>query len=120
MDLWQAAPEAWLYVPNTTARMLDIGEAVELEFDAWPSAAFGTIRATVFAVSPVALAPDEIDVPVPLRTPAFEVKASLGPAAFRAFHAEWPVSPGTAFRARILQHRVPLREWLMRRRRESR
>ena len=111
--------EAWLYVPNTAARMLAPGQTAELEFEAWPSAVFGTVRATIFSVSPAALRPGDIDPSVPLRVPAFEVKATLSARVFRAWGDDWPVSPGTAFRARILQYRVALWKWLLRRRPES-
>ena len=109
------ALEAWLYVPNTTARLLAPGQTAELEFDAWPSAVFGTLRATVLSVSPIALRPDDIVAPVKLPVPAFEVKASIGDTGLAAWGDVWPIAPGTAFRARVLQHRMALWEWLLRR-----
>ena len=109
------ALEAWLYVPNTTARLLEPGQTAELEFDAWPSAVFGTVRATVLSVSPIALRPDDIVAPVRLPLPAFEIRASIGDTGLGAWRDAWPMAPGTAFRARLLQHRMTLWQWLLQR-----
>lgn len=104
--------EAWLYLSSSRARLLRRGQRVELQLDAWPSTVFGTRSATVSAVSAIALAPSEVPVPLNLAGPVFEIRAALDRQPIRAYDSEWPVAPGTTFRAQILQRELRLYQWL--------
>jgi len=106
--------EAWLYLSNSSARMLRSGQPVELQLDAWPQSVFGSWTAVVFAVSSIALAPAEVPAPLMVAGPVFEVRARLERQTARALDADWPIPPGTAFSASIIQRRLRLYEWLFR------
>ena len=106
--------EAWLYVSSSSARMLQTGQSVQIRLDAYPQEVFGTQTAVVSHVSGVALVPEEVFVPLTLGGPVFEIRANLRDTYLEAYGSEWPLSPGTAFKADILQRQFKLYEWLMR------
>jgi membrane fusion protein len=106
--------EAWLYLPSARAGSLSEGQAVELRFDAWPSRVFGTQAATITSVSSMALMPSDLDVPLALPGPVFEIRARLERQSISAGGRRWPLAAGTAVRADLVQQRYRLYEWLMR------
>lgn len=106
--------EAWLYLPSAQAGSLAEGQAVELRFDAWPSRVFGTQAATVASISAMALMPSDLDVPLALPGPVFEIRATLERQSVTAGGRRWPLAAGTAVRADLVQQRYRLYEWLMR------
>ena len=106
--------EAWLYLPSAQAGSLAKGQAVELRLDAWPSRIFGTQAATIASVSAMALMPSDLDVPIALPGPVFEIRATLERQSITAGGRQWPLPAGTAVRADILQQRYRLYEWLFR------
>ncbi|MEX2495879.1 MAG: HlyD family efflux transporter periplasmic adaptor subunit [Woeseia sp.] len=110
--------EAWLYLSSTNAGSLQAGQAVELRLDAYPHQMFGTQRATVASISGLALLPSELDVPLALGGPVFEVRATLERQYVRARGKDWPLIAGTSFRADVVQQRYRLYEWLLRLRRD--
>jgi membrane fusion protein len=75
---------------------------------------FGTQPATVSAISTIALLPSELDVPLALGGPVFEVRATLDGQYVTARGLEWPLVAGISFQADIVQHRFRLYEWLLR------
>jgi membrane fusion protein len=106
--------QAWLYLPSASAGMLRVGQEVQLRLDAYPHQMFGTQPATVSAISTIALLPSELDVPLALGGPVFEVRATLDGQYVTARGLEWPLVAGISFQADIVQHRFRLYEWLLR------
>jgi membrane fusion protein len=115
--------EAWLYVPSASAGSLQAGQAVELQFDAYPHQIFGTQPAVIASVSAIALLPSEIDVPFAVPGPVFEVRARLVDEKSNEEGTvtdirPWSLAAGTAVRAELVHERYRLYEWLLRMRRE--
>jgi len=106
--------EAWLYVSTSQARMLQPGQPVEIRLDAYPQEVFGTFSATVLAISGIALLPSELDVPLLIPGPVFEVRATLDDDQVEYANANWPLQPGISFHADIVQQKLRLYEWLLR------
>lgn len=106
--------EAWLYLPSAQAGSLAEGQAVELRFDAWPSRIFGTQAASIASVSAMALMPSDLDVPLALPGPVFEIRATLERQSVIAGGRRWPLTAGTTVRADLVQQRYRLYEWLLR------
>lgn len=112
--------EAWLYLSSASAGRLYRGQEVELRLDAYPHQMFGTQSATVTSISNMALLPGELDIPLALGGPVFEVRAALERQYVQAQGRRWPLIAGTSFRADLVQQRYRLYEWLLRlRRRDS-
>ncbi len=120
VTLYRGAPdlEAWLYLPSASAGALHEGQAVELRFDAYPHQIFGTQSAVVSSISAIPLLPTEVDVPLALAGPVFEVRAALSKQSINASGRTWTLPAGTAVRAELVQQRYRLYEWLLRLRRD--
>jgi membrane fusion protein len=111
------ALQAWLYLSSANAGRLYTGQEVELRLDAYPHQMFGTQAATIASISSIALLPSELDVPLALSGPVFEIRATLLEQHIRAHGRNWPLAAGTSFQADVVQQRYRLYEWLLRLRR---
>jgi hypothetical protein len=60
------------------------------------------------------MVPQEVRVPLLLSGPIFEVRVTLDNTAINAFDEMWQLTPGTSFRADLVQRRYRLYEWLLR------
>lgn len=113
----KAALEAWLYLPSANAGLLRAGQEVQLRLDSYPHQMFGTHSATIASISHMALLPSELDVPLAIAGPVFEVRATLEAQHITTLGKSWPLAAGTSVRAEIVQRRYRLYEWLLRLRR---
>ncbi len=106
--------EAWLYLPSDKAGQLKAGQSVQLHLDAYPHEMFGTLTAVVSEVSTIALLASDLTVPLPIKGPVFEVRASIRDDRIEALGSSWPLAPGTSFRADVIRRRYRLYQWLLR------
>lgn len=106
--------EAWLYLPSDKAGQLKAGQSVQLRLDAYPHEMFGTLTAVVSEVSTIALLASDLTVPLPIKGPVFEVRASIRDDSIDALGSSWPLAPGTSFRADVIRRRYRLYQWLLR------
>jgi len=106
--------EAWLYLSSSNAGLLRAGQEVQLRLDSYPHQMFGTLPATIASISHVALLPSELDVPLAIAGPVFELRATLDSQHITALQRDWPLSAGTSVRADVVQRRYRLYEWLLR------
>jgi len=106
--------EAWLYLPSDKAGQLKAGQSVQLRLDAYPHEMFGTLTAVVSNVSNIALLASDLSVPLPIRGPVFEVRASISADSIDALGSSWPLAPGTSFKADVMRQRYRLYQWLLR------
>jgi membrane fusion protein len=111
--------QAWLYLSSANAGLLEEGQQVELRLEAWPHQMFGTRSATIASISHIALLPSELDVPLSIAGPVFEVRATLDRQHIAAHGKEWPLVAGTSFQADVVQRRYRLYEWLLRLRQDD-
>ena len=116
MTLYKAESrlEAWLYLPSGKAGQLRAGQPVQLRLDAYPHEMFGTISAVISKVSTIALLASDLAVPLPIKGPVFEVRASIASDSIDALGASWPLAPGTSFQADVIRQRYRLYQWLLR------
>ena len=105
-----SALEARLFVAAAAAGKIQRGQEVHLQLDAYPRQIFGSHRATVTEVSAVAVAAAELNLPLPLTGPVFEIRAVAQGDAGLA----WQLPPGTVVSAQVIRHRWPLLKWLLR------
>ncbi len=106
--------EAWLYLPSDKAGQLKTGQPVQLRLDAYPHEMFGTLTAVVSEVSTIVLLASDLTVPLPIKGPVFEVKASILDDSIDAMGSSWPLPPGTSFQADVIRQRYRLYQWLLR------
>jgi membrane fusion protein len=106
--------EAWLYLSSANAGLIRAGQEVQLRLDSYPHQMFGTLPATVATISHVALLPSDLDVPLAISGPVFELRATLDAQHINALERDWPLAAGTSVRADVVQRRYRLYEWLLR------
>ncbi len=106
--------EAWLYLPSDRAGQLRPGQTVQLRLDAYPHEMFGTLTAVVSKISKIALLASDLSVPLPIRGPVFEVRASISADSIDALGSSWPLAPGTSFKADVMRQKHRLYQWLLR------
>ena len=106
--------EAWLYLSSAEAGFVQAGQTVHLRLDAYPYQQFGTSSAIVTSVSSIAIVPADVNIPLALSGPVFEVRATLNETHVKAFNEIWPLAPGISFEADLVQRRYKLYEWLLR------
>ncbi len=109
----QSPLEAWLYLPSDKAGQLRAGQPVQLRLDAYPHEMFGTLTAVVSEVSTIALLASDLTVPLPIKGPVFEVRASIADDSIEALGSSWPLAPGTSFQADVIRRRYRLYQWLL-------
>lgn len=111
--------EAHIYAPTRTAGFVRVGQQVLVRYGAFPYQKFGVQYGRVTAVSQSAFAPNELspalqtlfgrqEIPEAL----YRVTVSLSRQHIRAFDYEYPLRPGMALDADILQERRSIIEWL--------
>lgn len=104
--------QAWLYVPSARASKLEAGQSVQIRLDAFPYREFGMLDATVISVSRTSLRPAELDIPLGVQGPVFEIRTALdGPSLFRFGQAQ-RLRPGLTLRGDLLHRRFRLYEWI--------
>ena len=106
--------EAWLYLSSAEAGFVRPGQTVRLRLSAYPYQQFGTSSAIVTSVSSIAIVPADLDIPLALSGPIFEVRATLSETYVSAFNESWPLAPGISFEADLVQRHYKLYEWLLR------
>jgi membrane fusion protein len=110
----EADLEAWLYLSSSNAGLLRAGQEVQLRLDSYPHQMFGTLPATIASISNVALLPSDLDVPLAITGPVFELRATLDAQHINALERDWPLAAGTSVQADLVQRRYRLYEWLLR------
>lgn len=108
--------EAWLYVSAHEAGLLQVGQEIELQLDAYPHQLFGTVAATISSVTRLAVLPREVRVPITITGTGavFEVRARIDRPMGGGLNTNVLPGIGASFTADIIKHRYRLYEWLMR------
>lgn len=101
--------QARMEVPPAAAGFLKAGQEIRLAVDSFPYQTFGTVPATVGAVS---LATVPLTRPDGSTGEAFLVEAALAADALDAFGERQPLRPGMTVSARITTRSRSLAEWL--------
>ena len=109
-----ATLEAWLYVATGSGGTVRPGQTIQLKIDGFPYQVFGTQKAIVVSVSPFALHPAELRIPLAIPGPAFEVRARLLSKEVVNAGNSWPLVAGLSFQADIVQSKYRLYRWLLR------
>lgn len=109
-----ATLEARLYIATGSGGTVRVGQTVELRIDAFPHQIYGTQRAVVESVSPFALHPADLRIPLAIAGPVFEVRARLLSREIVSANNRWPLVAGLSFQADIVQSKYRLYRWILR------
>lgn len=108
-----ATMEATLYAPSRAIGMARPGQQVRLMYDAFPYQRFGSFSGHIIAVSHSILAPDEVDAPVKLQDPVYEIRVALDSQSVNAFGDALPLQPGMTLAADVILDRRSFLDWLL-------
>ena len=109
---------AELFVPPRAAGFVDVGQTVELKYEAFPFQRFGSQEATVDKVSLTVLSRDQAGRPdlgssLEPSEPVFSARGRLATQTVQAYGASVPLRAGMLLSADIVLDRRTLVEWLL-------
>ncbi len=104
--------EANLYVPSSAAGFLSIGQAVELQYDAYPFEKFGLQHAVVSSISRTSVAPTELPFLVTSQEPMYLITARLQKATITAYGREEPLVAGAKLQAELILESRRIWQWI--------
>lgn len=107
------ALQATLYAPSRAIGMARVGQAVRLMYDAFPYQRFGTFNGRIVGISHSVLAPTEVDAPVKLEDPVYEVRVALDRQRIDAFGEALPLEPGMTLTADVILDRRSFLDWIL-------
>ncbi len=106
--------QAELFVPSRAAGFIKTGQAVSVQYQAFPYQKFGSAKGRVISVSHTVMAPGEVTISgLSLQEPVFRVRVALDKDFVSAYGANTPLQPGMLLNADIVIDRRSLLEWLL-------
>ena len=105
--------EAELYVPVRSVGLLRAGQAVRLQYDAFPHQRFGTGEGAITSISGAPLDPGSVPFAPQMADPVYRVRARLASTTIRAYGQTSQVQPGMTLQASVIVGRRSLLQWLM-------
>lgn len=108
-----ASMQATLFAPSRAVGMARPGQVVRLMYDAFPYQRFGSFTGRISSISHAVLAPDEVDTPIKIQEPVYEIKVVLDQQNVKAFGQAIPLQPGMTLSADIVLDRRSFLEWLL-------
>lgn len=109
----QATLSVQLLVPARAAGFVQIGQVLDIRYDAFPYQKFGLYRGRVTQVSDTVLLPGELQqVPVPVAEPVYLITAQLDSPKVMAFGRDFALKSGMTLSADIRLEERRLLRWL--------
>lgn len=110
----EGALQAELFVPSRAAGFIRPGQAVKLQYQAFPYQKFGAATGTVVSVSRTVLAPSDVPLEGPeFKEPVFRVRASVPAESILIRDQEYPLQPGMLLTADVILEERTLLEWAL-------
>ena len=103
---------AVLLVPTRAFGFIEAGQHARLRFDAFPYQRFGLYEGEVVQHSKAILLPNELEIPVPIQEPVYQVRVKLNAQHIKAYGAEVPLQAGMLLSADIVLEQRSLLSWL--------
>lgn len=104
---------AELFIPASAAGFVEVGQEVEVRYEAFDFARYGSGSGTILSISNTVLAPDELLVPgLQVQGSVFRAVVQLDAQSISAYGREFQIQPGQRFSAVIVLDRRSLIQWL--------
>lgn len=105
--------EAQLYIPTRAIGFIQIGQQVNIKYDAFPYERFGLYEGTVSKISNSVLGQNEIPIDLQLKEPVYKITISLTQQSIWAYGEEFLLKPGMMLSADVILDKRSLFEWLL-------
>ena len=104
---------AQVYIPSRGIGFIEPGQSVRLMYETFPHQRYGSAWGTVESVSWTVLRSDEVPSALNLGEPAYKARIRLDEQHVNAFGRSFPLRPGMALSAEIIQERRSLLQLLL-------
>jgi membrane fusion protein len=105
--------EANLYLPTRAIGFLEIGQKVNIRYDAFSYQKFGTYPGTIKQIAKSVIMPGEMPSGLSYKEPVYKVVATLKSQDIKAYGKEIMLKPGMMLTADIILDERSLFEWLL-------
>lgn len=105
--------KAVLLVPTRAYGFIRTGQEVKIRFDAFPHQRFGLFKGHISNTSKTVVLPNEIEMPLILREPAYRVEVVLSSQVVRAYGDSMPLQAGMLLSADVVLENRSLLDWLL-------
>ncbi len=105
--------EAQLYVPTRAIGFIQIGQTVNIKYDAFPYERFGLYDGTVSKISNSIMEQNELPIDIQLKEPVYKITVSLAQQSITAYSEKIFLKPGLMLSADVILDERSLFEWLM-------
>ena len=103
-----------LLVPVRAVGFIEVGQPLDIRYDAFPYQKFGTYKANITKVAETILLPNEIlNLPTALKEAVYKVEANLDKETISAYGREVKLKSGMTLYANIYLSERTLIEWLL-------
>lgn len=105
---------AHLLIPVRSAGFLEIGQSLNIRYDAFPYQKFGLYQGTIEHISKTVLLPNELlNTPIGIQEPVYRITAHLTQPNVQAYGKDFPLKPGMTLSADIRLSERTLMQWLL-------
>jgi len=105
--------EVELLAPSKAAGFLEVGQNVNVMYDAFPYQKFGASPGTIARISASAVSPRDIDSKIETAEPVYKIRVRLDRQYVDAYGAQFPLHGGMTARASIILDRRSFIDWLL-------
>lgn len=105
--------QAVLMVPTRAYGFIKQGQEVKIRFDAFPHQRFGLFKGHISNKSKTVVLPNEVEMPVTLREPAYRVEVVLSSQVVHAYGETMPLQAGMLLSADVVLEERSLLDWLL-------
>ncbi|MBN4075293.1 HlyD family efflux transporter periplasmic adaptor subunit [Gammaproteobacteria bacterium AH-315-E17] len=105
--------EAQLYVPTRAIGFIQVGQVVNIRYDAFPYQRFGLYAGLVKSISNSILTQNDLPIDLQLDQPVYKVTVSLNQQSIAAYGEALFLKPGMLLSADVVLDERSLFEWLL-------
>ncbi|MBA3536846.1 MAG: HlyD family efflux transporter periplasmic adaptor subunit [Tatlockia sp.] len=104
---------ARLYIPSRDIGFLNVGQQINIKYDAYPSQRFGFYQATIKEINHTILTDDKEDKPIKVREPYYKIKAEIKAQYVKVYGKEVALSHGMTLTAVIRGEKKKIWQWVI-------
>lgn len=105
--------DARLFVPSRTIGLIEKGQSVSIQLDAFPYQRFGSIKGEILSISKNPITPAEFEGPIQIEESSYIVEVNINNQTMSSYGKDMSFMSGMTLNAEITLESTPLVEWLL-------
>ncbi|WP_155487683.1 HlyD family efflux transporter periplasmic adaptor subunit, partial [Vibrio harveyi] len=105
--------ELEMLLPTRSSGFVQVGDHVNIRFDAFPYQKFGMVKGTIISVDKALLLPSDKALPFAVNEAMYQVRAELDNQTVLAYGKSYPLKVGMIADADIILEKRSLLDWLL-------